>query len=59
LLGAALERARRVRQAVHAMAGIDLMDREVVGPGMAFDLDPHVLTMDVRGLGITGYQASE
>jgi arginine decarboxylase len=59
LLGAALERARRVREAVHSMAGVDLMDREVVGPGMAFDLDPLVLTMDVRGLGITGYQASE
>jgi arginine/lysine/ornithine decarboxylase len=26
---------------------------------MAFDLDPLVMTMDVRGLGITGYQASE
>jgi len=59
LLGAALDRARRVRAAVHGMAGIDLMDREVVGPGMAFDLDPLVLTMDVRSLGITGYQASE
>jgi arginine/lysine/ornithine decarboxylase len=59
LLGAALERARRVRETVHAMAGIDLMDREDVCPEMAFDLDPLVLTMDVRGLGITGYQASE
>jgi arginine decarboxylase len=59
LLGAALDRARRVREAVHAMPGVDLMDREVVGRGMAFDLDPLVLTMDVRGLGITGYQASE
>jgi arginine/lysine/ornithine decarboxylase len=59
LLGAALERAARVRKAIAGMPGLDLMGREVVGPGMAFDLDPLVLTMDVRGLRITGYQASE
>src|SRR4051795_3713540 len=59
LLGAAIARAQRVRAAVEAMEGIDLMGREVVAPGMAFDIDPLVLTMDVRGLGITGYQASE
>ncbi|MGY1810611.1 aminotransferase class I/II-fold pyridoxal phosphate-dependent enzyme [Blastococcus sp. SYSU D00669] len=59
LLGVALERARRVRAAISELPGIDLMDREVVRPGGAFDLDPLVMTMDVRGLGITGYQASE
>jgi arginine decarboxylase len=59
LLGAAIARAQRVRAAVEAMEGIDLMGREVVAPGMAFDIDPLVLTMDVRGLGITGYQGSE
>jgi arginine/lysine/ornithine decarboxylase len=59
LLSAALERASRVRGVLRSLPGIDLMDREVVGPGMAFDLDPLVMTMDVRGLGITGYQASE
>jgi arginine decarboxylase len=59
LLGAAIERATRVRTAIEGMDGLDLMGREVVRPGSAFDLDPLVLTMDVRGLGITGYQASE
>src|SRR3954464_7828615 len=59
LLGAAIERAKRLRAAVHELPGIDLMDREVCAPGKAFDLDPLVMTMDVRGLGITGYQASE
>jgi arginine decarboxylase len=59
LLGAAIERAGRVRAAIDGMAGLDLVGREVVGPGAAFDLDPLVMTMDVRGLGITGYQASE
>jgi arginine decarboxylase len=59
LLEVAIARAGRVREAVEAMPGLDLMDREVVRPGGAFDLDPLVLTIDVRGLGITGYQASE
>src|SRR3954466_13518945 len=59
LLGAAIERAGRVRAAIDGMAGLDLMGREVVGPGAAFDLAPLVMTMDVRGLGITGYQGSE
>jgi arginine/lysine/ornithine decarboxylase len=59
LLGRALERAGRVRTAIDGLNGLDLMGREVVGPGAAFDLDPLVMTFDVRGLGITGYQASE
>src|SRR3954454_21408638 len=59
LLGAALERAVRVRRTIDDLPGLDLMGREVVRPGGAFDLDPLVMTMDVRGLGVTGYQASE
>src|SRR5829696_5627415 len=59
LLGAAIERAGRVAKEIAALDGIDLMGREVGRPGAAFDLDPLALTIDVRGLGITGYQASE
>jgi arginine decarboxylase len=59
LLGTAIERAARVRSAVDEVDGLDLMGREVVRPGGAFDLDPLVLTIDVRGLGITGYQAGD
>src|SRR5215213_9632117 len=59
LLGAAITRAQRVRDAINGMAGLDLLGREVIGSGGAFDLDPLVFSMDVRGLGITGYQASE
>jgi len=59
LLGAAIARAGRIGKAVEDMPGLDLMGREVVRPGGAFDLDPLVLTMDVRGLGITGYQAGD
>ncbi|MGY1781683.1 aminotransferase class I/II-fold pyridoxal phosphate-dependent enzyme [Geodermatophilus sp. SYSU D01036] len=59
LLGAAIERAGRVAERIRELPGMRLMGREVVGPGMAFDLDPLVLTIDVRGLGITGYQAGD
>jgi arginine/lysine/ornithine decarboxylase len=41
------------------MAGLSLMGREVVRPGGAFDLDPLVFTIDVRPLGISGYQAGD
>jgi arginine decarboxylase len=59
LLGAAIARAGRIGEAVRGMGGLSLMGREVVRPGAAFDLDPLVLTIDVRPLGITGYQAAE
>src|SRR5215203_4540496 len=59
LLSAAISRAGRGREAINGMAGLDLMGREVIGTGGAFDIDPLVFSIDVRGLGITGYQASE
>lgn len=57
LLGRALERVARIRAAIDGMDGLSSMGREVVRPGGAFDLDPLVFTIDVRPLGITGYQA--
>ncbi|KAB2811303.1 ornithine decarboxylase [Pimelobacter simplex] len=59
LLGAALDRAARVRDAVADLDGIDVLGREVVDEGLAFDIDPLALTFDLAGLGITGYQAAE
>ncbi|WP_432523730.1 aminotransferase class I/II-fold pyridoxal phosphate-dependent enzyme [Kineococcus sp. SYSU DK006] len=59
LLGAALQRAQRVRAAVDGIDGLELMGREVVRPQGAFDLDPLALTIDVRALGISGYQAGD
>jgi arginine decarboxylase len=59
LLGAALERAARLRGAIEGIEGLELMGREVVRPGGAFDLDPLVFTVDVRPLGISGYQAGD
>jgi arginine/lysine/ornithine decarboxylase len=59
LLGAALEQAARLRAAIDGIDGLSLMGREVVRPGGAFDLDPLVFTIDVRPLGISGYQAGD
>jgi arginine decarboxylase len=59
LLTGALQRAERIRGAVSTLPGLDLMGREVVAPDGAYDLDPLRLTIDVRGLGITGFQAAE
>src|SRR3954469_16328440 len=59
LLSAAIARAGRIRQAIDGMAGVELVGVEVIGTGGAFDVDPLVFSIDVRGLGITGYQASE
>jgi arginine/lysine/ornithine decarboxylase len=59
LLGTAIERSGRIGTAIAGMPGLSLMGREVVRPGAAFDLDPLVLTVDVRELGITGYQAGD
>jgi arginine/lysine/ornithine decarboxylase len=59
LLDTALARSTRLREGIAALAGLDLMDREIVRRGGAHDLDPLRLTVDVRGLGLTGYQAAE
>jgi arginine/lysine/ornithine decarboxylase len=59
LLETAIRRAESVREDVDALGGISLMGRDVVEEGRVFEVDPLVLTMDVRELGITGYQAAE
>lgn len=59
LLGVALERAARVREAVQHLDGLSVLGREVVDQGLAFDTDSLSMAFDVSGLGITGYQAAE
>ncbi|GAA2404475.1 ornithine decarboxylase [Streptomyces glaucosporus] len=59
LLGEALRRAARVREAVADMPGLRLLDREVVEEGLAAELDPLKISIDVRELGISGMQAAE
>jgi arginine/lysine/ornithine decarboxylase len=59
LWGEALVRAERIRNAIRAIGGLDLMDRQVLGPRGAFELDPMRITVDVRPLNISGYQAAD
>lgn len=59
LLDAALRRAERVRSAVGDLPGLRPMGREVVKEGLAADVDPLKIAIDVRDLGITGMQAAE
>jgi arginine/lysine/ornithine decarboxylase len=59
LLDTALTRARRIRAAADELPGLRVMGREVVEEGLAADLDPLKIVIDVRELGISGMQAAE
>src|SRR3954471_15119074 len=59
LLGRVLELAHETRERIDRIDGLRLMGDEVIGAQMAFELDPLVLTIDVRDLGISGFQAAE
>jgi arginine/lysine/ornithine decarboxylase len=59
LLGRTLDLARRLHAEIAGIDGIAPIGAEVVEEGYASELDPFVISMDVRGLGITGYQAAE
>jgi arginine decarboxylase len=58
LLGQAIDRAHRLRAEIRRMPGLVLMGEEVLGPGAAA-LDPTRVTLDVVGLGLTGYAAAD
>ncbi|MER7495109.1 ornithine decarboxylase [Streptomyces pharetrae] len=59
LLDTALARARRIRAAADELPGLRVMGREIVDEGLAADLDPLKIVIDVRELGISGMQAAE
>jgi arginine/lysine/ornithine decarboxylase len=59
LLGAAVSLARAVRSGIATIDGLELMGEEIVDEGLAHEIDPLAITVDVRGLGITGFQAAE
>ena len=59
LLGRTLSLAREARERIGGLDGVSVMGEEVVREGLAYEIDPLVLSIDVRGLGITGYQATE
>ncbi|MEU3778215.1 ornithine decarboxylase [Streptomyces sp. NPDC032472] len=59
LLEVAIRRAQRIRKEVAELPGLRVMDREVVREGLAADLDPLKIVIDVRELGVSGMQACE
>lgn len=59
LLSDAIDLAHRVRAAIVEMPGLDLMGEEILGSPGALALDPTHITVDVIGLGLTGYRAAD
>ena len=59
LLGAALELARRVRREIEQIEGLHVLEDELVGREASPDFDELQVLIDVSGLGISGYQATD
>ncbi|MBO3737774.1 aminotransferase class I/II-fold pyridoxal phosphate-dependent enzyme [Actinoplanes flavus] len=59
LLTAALRRASGLRERLSAVAGLGIMNESIIGHDAVAEWDPLKLSVDVTGLGITGYQARE
>jgi arginine decarboxylase len=59
LLGDAIDLANRTRAAIREMPRLDLMGEEVLQSAGALAFDPTHITVDVVGLGLTGYQAAD
>ncbi|MDN3261523.1 ornithine decarboxylase [Streptomyces sp. CSDS2] len=59
LLDAALHRAERVRAQLRELPGLRVMGGEIIDEGLAAEFDPLKIVVDVRGLGISGMQATE
>jgi arginine/lysine/ornithine decarboxylase len=59
LLGRALERARRLRRELDSMAGLHVLQDELVRREASHDLDELQVMLDLAELGISGYQAAD
>ncbi|WP_353057661.1 aminotransferase class I/II-fold pyridoxal phosphate-dependent enzyme [Paenibacillus pasadenensis] len=53
----AIELAQRAREAINAIPGLYCFGKEILGGEATFDLDPTKVSIHVRHLGITGYDA--
>jgi arginine decarboxylase len=54
-----LEVVRAARTEIHGLPGLSVLGHEVVGRPGAYGLDETKIVIDVRELGITGYEASD
>ncbi|SPT60328.1 aminotransferase class I/II-fold pyridoxal phosphate-dependent enzyme [Actinomadura madurae] len=60
LLQDALDLASAVRAEIASLPGFDVQGPgEFTGPGLAHDLDPLPVVIDIAGLGVTGYRAAD
>lgn len=59
LLDAAIGRSNRLRERLSRIPGLEAMDESIIGADGVAEWDPLKLTVDVSGLGITGYRAKE
>lgn len=59
LIDGMLALATTARSAIAELDGLEVMGREVIGPDAAYDLDPLRISVDVRGLGTSGFAAAE
>jgi len=59
LLGDALDLARSTRQRLAVLPGVTVLEGRLLGAEAADDLDRLDITMEVGGLGISGYQAAD
>jgi arginine/lysine/ornithine decarboxylase len=59
LLGGAIDRALRLREAVELIPDLDLLPESVAGGPGAFAFDPTHVSIDVVGLGLTGFSAAD
>jgi arginine decarboxylase len=59
LLQSALELARRLRSDIEALAGMHVLEGELLGAEASDDLDLLQVMIDISELGISGYQAAD
>jgi arginine decarboxylase len=59
LWGKALELSRRARTELSKLRGLRVIGKEVIGTPGAFALDETKLTIDVKKLGVNGYEAAD
>jgi arginine decarboxylase len=58
-LDAVLGRANHLRARLGKIAGLEVMDESILGHDGVAEWDPLKLSVDVSGLGVSGYQAKE
>jgi arginine/lysine/ornithine decarboxylase len=59
LFGAAIDLANRLRESIEQIEPMHVNGAEFVGPGLAVELDPLPIVVDIDALDVTGYSAAD